>query len=195
MLDFNLIEKSVLHIQNVKPKEIIPGLYQIEDFLFPPLLKKLLSFISSNDIPWVSVDDFARGIKSSPRKKINWLSDSVIEETHKVLESYTPFINRFLNKNNIFEGISIWKDTAGFRIRPHTDNPVFDVALQLFLSDNPGIKKATTFYKDNTVYQLDHVQNTGYIIDNRRKIVHSFTEKIPNDDIRFSLHSVWFKKS
>ena len=194
MIDHNLVERSILHISKIKPIEIVPGLYKIQDVLFPTLLNKLLSFVSTNDLEWVNeIDPHGREL-IRPRKKFNWLPDSPIEEVHTVLESYTASINKLFDRDNTFNGISIWKDTVGYQIGPHTDNPIFDVALQLYLSDNPGIKKATTFYKDDSVYQFDHVQNTGYIIDNRRKIVHSFTEKIPGNDVRYSLHSVWFKK-
>jgi hypothetical protein len=195
MIDNDLIETSILYASKVTPKEIIPGLYKIENFLFPPLLKRLLLFVSTNELEWIYETNTNGKDLIQPRKKINWLPDSPIEEVHKVLENYTPFINKLLDRNNTFNGITIWKDTSGYQIKPHTDNPIFDVALQLYLSDNPNIKKATTFYLNYDVYTLDHVPNTGYIIDNRKKILHSFTENIPENDIRFSLHSVWFKKS
>lgn len=195
MIDHDLIEQSILHSNKITPVEIFSGLYKIENFLFTPLLKKLLSFVSTIDMEWVyeTTPDGQELIQS--RKKVNWIPDSPLEEVHTVLESYTTSINKLFDRDNTFDGISVWKDTTGYNIKPHTDNPIFDVALQLYLSDNPYIKKATSFYKDDAVYQLDHIQNTGYIVDNRRKIVHSFTDKIPNNDVRYSLHSVWLKKS
>lgn len=192
MIDRELIEASSLHLQNIKPVEIIPGLYKVENVLYPPLFERLLNFIQTREHDWEKEQGYGRTI-DLPRSQLTWLADSPVEEVHTVIENYTKSVNKIFDKTNIFDCIQIWKDLPGFKLIPHTDNPIIDVGLQIYLSENPGIQEATTFYYRDKVIKFPHKQNSGYLMDNSKKILHDFNAAIPENDVRFSLHAIWIK--
>lgn len=191
-LDFKLIEKSIQHtidsLESNKP--IYPGLLSLVDLLHPELLIKLQTYIFNKDTIWEKQEDPLSMSLYFGRKKINWVPDSVIEETHIVLNGLTDYLNQRFNKQNKFEGISIWNDDYTFRVVPHIDNPKIDISMQIYLNGDDNIDLGTQFLLD-TIVKIPYKTNHGYLMDNRQHIRHFYNGKSPEDYCRYSLYAIW----
>jgi len=195
MLDFGLINFASKHTALQFSKKVatdIPGLYTLEHFLPTPLLDKLINFAQSHD-KW-DYETTVRTKRPYPnRMKLNWVPDTVIEEIHMVLDSLTNILNEEFERHNQFIGLSIWKDLPGYSIEKHTDNPIIDFALQIYLSGDPSLNLGTIFENDNQKFCVDYTANTGYIMDNTKKIPHSMPNTVPASYNRYSLYAIWSK--
>ena len=191
-IDFKLIEKSIGHsLSSLESSElVVPGLLYINNFLDPELLIKLQNYIVNDELTW-DIQEHQNNIgRSYKRKKINWVSDSVIEETHSMLDKLTDYINQRFNRQNKFLGLSIWKDEFGYQLKPHTDNPVIDIAVQIYLNGDDSMDLGTRF-QVNTLVKIPYKTNHGYLMDNRQNIKHFYNGKFPKDYHRYSLYAIW----
>lgn len=192
MIDLDLIKTSVeysLKKLELRESVITTTLYQLENFLYPALIERLLDYIEKNDINW----EKETGQYESNRKKVNWIADSPIEELHTVFDSVTESVNKIFNRNNKFGGISIWKDELGYSISKHTDNPVIDIAIQIYLTADQKIDAGTVFVVDNREVKILFKINSGYIMDNTAKIEHYMNGSIPENFTRYSVYAFWTK--
>ena len=191
-LDFKLIEKSIqCAIDSLESSETIcPGLLPLVDLLNPELLIKLQTYIFDENLAWERQEDPLAMSIYFGRKKINWIPDSVIEETHMVLDGLTDYINQRFNKQNKFDGLSIWKDEHTYQVPLHTDNSKIDMAVQIYLNGNDTMNLGTSFQLD-TVVKIPYKTNHGYLMDNRQNIKHFYDGKSPKDYYRYSLYAIW----
>lgn len=191
-LDFKLIEKSIQHaIDSLESSEIVcPGLLSLVDLLYLDLLTKLQTYIFNEDLPWKRQEDPIALSRYFGRKKINWVPDSVIEETHMVLDGLTDYINQRFNKQNKFGGLSIWKDEHTYQVPLHTDDLRIDISMQIYLNGDDNMDLGTGFRLD-TVVKIPYKTNYGYLMDNSQKISHFYNGKSPKDYHRYSLYAIW----
>lgn len=193
MLDTNLIKISTDHaIQSIKNSTIVNNnLKLITDFLHPELVSKLEKFIFTVDeSQWTMVT----GLDLPSRRSINWVFDSVIEEIHILSENLTDQINSLFNTSDKkFLGLQIWRDTGGYVLPPHLDNPIIDISIQVYLFECEEIY-GTTFQIDNKEFILPFKHNTGYSLykkSNEDRILHWSTLKLPDEMERYSLYLIW----
>lgn len=188
-LDFDLIERSKLHASLKLATALgtdCPDLYLLDDFLYRPLLDKLVDYVTNNDLEW-AVEEYQ---KSKNRQKIHWMSDTVIEETHIVLDSLTDLLNATFNRTDQFLGLTIWKDSAGYTIAPHCDRKIIDMAMQIYLSES-DVDLATKFEYRGKLLGPKYRKNSGYLQDNSIGVNHFLHTPVPEAHIRYSLYAVW----
>jgi len=190
MIDQDIIKlASAYSLTRLKSRCIIKpdSLYLLENFLDPALTSRVLNHLIKNNIDWQEEPKQY----GSNRKKINWEFNTPIEELYNTINSLTDSINQIFNRNNKFLGITIWKDEAGYKIPKHTDNPVIDIAMQIYLTADPEIDAGTTFIVDNKNIKIPYKQNVGYLMDNTANIEHYMTGDIPDNHVRYSLYAIW----
>jgi len=191
LLDFELIKQSTQYsldkLKNIE-KTDCPGLFFLSDFLYLPLIDKLVDFIDATDLDWQEQE----GQEYKNRLKVNWVPNSVIEETHIVIESLTGSLNKKFNRNNKFLGVSIWKDQEGYGIGKHTDNKIIDVAIQIYLTESAE-NLGTTFEYNNLTLQAQYQKNHGYLLDGSHQLPHYMNVPVPKEHVRYSLYAVWSK--
>lgn len=193
-LDFSLIKQSTEYSISQIDKRIsteCPYVFLLENFLDPLLIEKLYKYITTAD-NWVEQEDYHPGDYQNNRLKINWESDTVIEEAHVVFENLTDAINQIYKRNNKFVGINLWKDINGYQIPRHADNPDIDIAMQIYLNSEQGNLGTKFEYQDVTI-ETPYSQNCGYIMDNEGKIIHYFDSAIPPNYVRYSIYAIWTK--
>lgn len=187
-LDHLLIEDSKIYSQvrlNNTVATASPDLQFVSDFIYPPLLDKLVNFINNDQLDWQ--DEIYQ--ESKNRSKLNWIPDSVLEETHIVLDSLTDQLNKTYNKQTKFLGLSVWKDQQGYTIRPHTDQPLISISLQIYLSELAN-DLSTHFLYNGKVLGPEYVKNSGYI-QNNVGITHFMVNPVPAGHVRYSLYAIW----
>ena len=191
-LDFKLIEKSIQYaLDSLKSSAIVcPGLLYVSELLDPVLLVKLQDYISDDKLVWERQEDPLAMSTYFGRKKINWIPDSVIEETHMVLDGLTDYLNQRFNKQNKFEGLSVWKDEHTYQVPLHTDDLRIDISMQIYLNGDDSMDLGTRF-QVNTVVKIPYKTNHGYLMDNRQNIKHFYNGKSPKDYHRYSLYAIW----
>lgn len=190
LLNFKLITNSTSYsldrISKIDPT-VCPHLFFLKDFINPDLLVKLLDYITTEEIVWT------KELKQeyNNRLKLNWIPESVIEETHIVLDNLTADLNQKFNRTNKFLGLSIWKDQEGYTISMHEkDNNIIDVAVQIYLSEST-VDLATKFLVNGTILTTDYKKNYGYLVDNSVGVPHYMNTPVPADHIRYSLYAMW----
>ena len=129
---------------------------------------------------------------NTPRYKITWDPESVIEEIYEVCHLMTPILQELDPTAPIkFDGIAIWRDHSGYDLDWHTDNPAIHLTMQIYLIgslDNPG----TEFKIDSGSIIAPFIPNTGYFIDQRSfRPPHRVAHKVPENQIRYSLFALW----
>lgn len=191
-LDFIQIEQSKQHaLDNLKLSTTIsPGLLFLTELLSPKLLLKLQNYIIDDKILWDIQEHHDGSGFHYDRKKLNWVPDSVIEETHIVLDGLTEYLNQLFARQNTFGGLSIWKDEYSYQVPLHTDNPKIDISMQIYLNGNNDMDLGTRFQLDRIV-TVPYKTNYGYLMDNRQNIGHFYDGKSPEDYYRYSLYAIW----
>jgi hypothetical protein len=163
----------------------------VSNFLHPRLALKLRNFVSTTDESlWQSVPKQEK----LPRKSINWLSDSVIEEIHIIAEGLTDAINQTFNtQDKTFQGLQLWRDSGGYSLAPHKDNPIIDISMQIYLFDCAK-KYGTTFKVGDTEIAVPFIHNSGYLLHKKsdeERILHWTSSDLPADIQRYSLYLIW----
>ena len=191
-LDFALIEASTQHaLDKLESGEIIhPGLLCIHNFLEPELLLKLQNYISNDKLPWEFQEHHDGAGYRHDRKKINWVAESVIEETHMVLSEMTQYLNERFNRKNRFLGLSVWKDEKSFQVPVHVDNPIINISIQIYLNSN-NQNLGTKFHVNDGVFQVPYRINCGYLMDNSYGIRHFYDGNPSMGYHRYSLYAIW----
>jgi hypothetical protein len=188
-LDFNLInettERLVTQIAQ-REQTACPDLFLVNDVFPESLLDKLTNYAVNKSDGWVSE------VNQKLRTKLNWESDSVIEELHISLENLTEQISDIFHRKEHFLGLSIWKDLPGYKIKKHTDNPEIDAAMQVYLLDGPQ-NLGTIFEFESTNISVPYRKNCGYLASNRPGIPHYLDIPVPDLYTRYSLYAIWSK--
>lgn len=190
MIDYELIETSKEYTKNIINNAVpcASGLYILENILYPPFLTKLYNYVSTTEnLPWTIVSLY----ETECREKISFFPESVIEEAHLLMEDITTCISQKLDLNLKLIGIDIWKDKEGFYINKHTDNPVINASLQVYLNHYSNIDYSTKFNLNGTVVSPKNLTNHGYLIDQRTQISHWMKTKVTSNFERYSIHAIW----
>ena len=193
MIDQEQITKSIKSMESAfvnclpTPSD---KLFQIMSAIDNAMIDKLKAYLTTVDsAKW---QDFQT---SSLRKVINWDADTVIEELHNVFDGITEFIGRQFSTGPVnFLGLQLWKDTNDYHMRYHDDNPIIDIALQLYLFDAPE-ECGTVFKINEQEYLVPFEHNTGYVYKHQASagVPHKVKVNIPPDTSRYSLYAIWSK--
>jgi len=189
MIDHNLIKAGTKHskyILDITLPRDCEDLYFFRNFLYPPLLNKLVKFISMEELEWTVVPLQ----ETQQRREVAWLPDSIIEETHTVIENLTNTINDKLNIKQKFNGISIWKDWGSYESGRHSDQELIKTSLQVYLNSTEK-NLATQFEYNGEIISPDYVTNAGYLMNNKSKVKHWMKQSIPKNFNRYSLFATW----
>jgi len=191
MIDQNLItqttEQMTASISN--STQVNDQLYLLNNVFPEELLKKLRKTIEQTD-DWAPLEHQ----EWLNRSVLHWVPDSAVEELHMASDNLTDMVNNFFNINVEFQCLQIWRDQHLYDLNTHQDNPVIDVALQVYLWDCPE-GYGTTFYTDNkqNVVDIPFKHNTGYLLwkkSNEERIPHR-TSQVFKGDSRYSLYLTW----
>ena len=189
MLDNNLIELGTRHTLAVL-KSLTPvpgGLCLIENILSQKVLDTLLDYCE-HTTRWEHAYNPSQHIILN-RRKVSWELDSIVEVVHTILDNNTPEINRIFNNQLKFNGVDLWQDLPGYTISEHTDNPIFNASMQVYIKNLPELH--TTFRYLDTTVNTNPTPNHGYISDNTVGIPHWMDNSVPNEFTRYSLHATW----
>lgn len=193
MLDQSLITATTAHagksLSDSNP--LAKDFRLLDNFLSSVLIDKLQMYINTaSESEWqpVPLQD------TLPRRSINWQADTVIEELHIMANNLTPDVNQLFGARDLkLQAIQLWRDTEGYSLQPHKDNPVIDISLQIYLFDCPS-KLGTSFLLDGKVLDVPFKHNTGYILFKESydsRIKHWTTATVPKGVSRYSLYVTW----
>lgn len=198
MIDQNLIDQNIVRLNSaVKNNTSINDQLKLVNNAFDQaMLSKLQDYFDANynSKLWEpETTAYGRPMTDVPRFKLAWESESVIEELHEVCNGITPLVSElYPGVERKFDGIVIWRDHPGYDLSWHTDNPVIEVSLQVYLSGsdcNPG----TEFKTGDSSLPLPFIVNTGYIVnhDGVTRPMHRVAHPVPENEIRYSLFALW----
>ena len=151
-------------------------LYHVHNLLNPNTLKTILQQ-AELQTDWQSVvmqEDKAR-------KSLIWATDGLMDQIWCLLNKldYSKFGLKFRH-------VSLWKDQHPYFIGEHTDHDGVQAAMQIYLSNGPtGLG---TWFED---IEIPHIQNTGYIMNNRSKLKHGMKLIVPENFVRYSLYALF----
>lgn len=190
MIDDDLISRNKAKVRACldSRKSIISGsLFALDSVLDDDILTKIKIYLDRDSLEWHDVETQV----GLPRKKITWDSDTVIEELHEIFSSLTQSVNHiFPGKQKHFWGISLWKDSAGYYLPWHIDNPELDVAMQIYLFDQTDT--GTVFKYDDSELLIESNHNTGYLVKNSPDPIYHKTQRpVPAGIDRYSLYVIW----
>lgn len=191
MLDFKLIEQGTAHARTVlNALPSCAGTVQVFTKLFPEqLLAELLDYCKSAS--WQPAFN-REGEEIKYRKKISFEHDTVLEVSHTVLENVTDDLSKLFDKQLTFNGIDLWKDTEHYAIGPHTDNPMFNASLQMYIQNLPYLSTVFESTQDcQSNIWTDTAPGSGYIADNTNGLTHWLNGIVPANYNRYSLHATW----
>lgn len=189
MLEQKLIESSVHHSSekfSAKTQTVCPFLYTLENFLHPNLLTKLLDFVSDDQLNWHTV----KKQEYKNRRQINFIADTVIEETHIVFDNLTDQVIEACGRKQTFMGISIWKDLHPYKISRHTDISLIGSSIQIYLNACQ-VDMSTHFLWQDSIIKPKNLANYGYFMDNKGRVAHWLENAVPEGHVRYSLHAIW----
>lgn len=197
MIDQNLINQNIVALTTaVNNNEIINSqLRLIKNAFHQALILKLQEYFDQNydnDL-WVpETTEYGVPMDNIPRFKLTWEAESVIEELHEICQALTPLvIELYPDTQKKFNGIVIWRDHPGYDLAWHTDNPLIDVGLQIYLSGSPH-NPGTEFKTGDTSLVLPFIPNTGYIVKHTgNRPVHRVAYPVPVGEVRYSLFAIW----
>jgi hypothetical protein len=201
MIDQDLINHNSATLTTAlkNSRQITPQLKFIHNAFDQPMLSKLQEYIDNNfhsELWEPESTHYGRLMEHTPRQKITWEPESVIEEIHEVFGSITSLLQELDPEIPIvFSGITLWRDQSGYALDWHTDNPAIHLTMQIYLSGslkNPG----TEFKTEAGSITAPFVPNTGYFIDQRvDRPMHRLAHAVPKNQIRYSLFALWKKLS
>ena len=186
----NLISHNRINLQTNKSlinrQDITRGLCFIEDFLPAEDLETLQKF-ANESTEWEPYDIENQKNRSILRPN-NWEYFSTFTKSFMKL---TPQLKHIFKKPALYYGgFSLWRDQHKYFIAKHTDNPVIEIGLQVYLNDN-SIPLPTTFVVDGVDVRANYKINAGYVMDNSEHLEHFFWPPIPKDETRHSLYIFW----
>lgn len=194
MIDDLLIENTTEHLKTlILDSYAYNDYFKILDNCLPnTAISKLRSYIfESGNVNW----QIPEVNPKSPRKKITWDSDTIVEELHCAFENLTDTINDVFPKKmpHNFIGLSLWEDSEEYMMDWHIDNPLLSANLQIYLfekcPENCGIEFAID--GDNVIIPYKH--NTGYLLDQSldNRYAHRISNSVPPGCKRYSLYVSW----
>ena len=189
MIDYDLINECVdsMSVSMQRANKVKDQLLFVDNVFPQPVIDKIQTLLGS-ELDWKTV-----WRQPDTRKMIDWIPDSVIEELHEVGELLTIHICECFDILNIkFQALQLWKDCDHYDLGTHMDNPVIDVAMQIYLF-NDKQSEGTTFMIQGNPIDLPFKQNTGYVLWKKstdQRIPHRPTSVITGSD-RVTLYLTW----
>ena len=189
MIDQALIREITKTIQTslINAKKINDQLSFIQNVLPLNCITKLEDLLKS-ELSWKNVPNQ----ENLNRQMIDWVPESIIEELHNVGDKLTKAVKKYYSIDNIkFQAFQLWRDNQGYTLNLHQDNPVIDIAMQVYLFSNND-SEGTTFVIDNKELHLPFRPNTGYILwkkSNEERIPHRTTSVSAGE--RITLYFTW----
>ena len=189
MIDQALIREITKTIQTslINAKKINDQLSFIQNVLPLNCITKIENLLKS-ELSWKTVP-YQEKLN---RKMIDWIPESIVEEIHLVGDMLTRDIKEYYSIDNIeLQAFQLWKDTPGYTLDLHQDNPVIDVAMQIYLDGNSD--EGTSFVIDKKEIKLPLKKNTGYLLwkkSNNERILHGTTKEISSGE-RITLYLTW----
>ena len=175
----------------IKPVDEHNDLFEIQNFYPEKLVEKFLA-----------TDHLQQPYKKEawqddwPRRRIVHDLDPVYNELDAYVKSQIPAISNIVNTDIDNCDTGFWLDEAGFRMRPHVDNAIVKISMQIYLNDN-DITLGTVFY-DNTMsvrYRPLYKINRGYLMINGPKQLHGMMNLVPADTYRISSYTWFYPKT
>ena len=192
MIDNNIINKTANSIKKSleKANHINDQLSLLDNPLPAETINKLQLLINKEDIKWKLV----AGQEDLNREMIDWIPESIIEELHMTCDILTEDIKQYFGIDNIsFQALQLWKDDKDYNISSHQDNPVIDVAMQIYLFGDGFENEGTTFFIKEGKIDIPFKSNTGYLLwkkSNEDRIKHQITN-IVTSRTRYTLYLTW----
>lgn len=203
MIDQTLIDNNSKSIYDAlsSATPMYNGLMSVKNVHTDECCKKLENFIfnlsndqwSSESRPQLKTNQY----QIRNRYRLNWQSDSIIEELSMSYNAVTPLINKIFTrtKEKVFIGLNIWKDTEGFQTGLHRDNDIIAVAMQVYQGKNVPKDCGTRFEIENEMLHLPYKHNSGYVLeqvdDIQQRLVHGTSRPTPKDCTRISVYAIW----
>lgn len=157
--------------------QIRSDLWSIKEILFEDELNYLLSALK-NETEWTKIDKQ----DTLNREQVVWKPDGICDWLWCKLSKLD--FSRFGLK---FHNVMIWKDQTGYKINNHFDNDRVKAAMQIYLSEDCA-DLGTWF--ENSV-EIAFKQNTGYLMDNRNKLIHGMKKPVPDNYSRLSFYALF----
>jgi len=157
--------------------QLHPDLWQIKDLLSRPELEELVRRINIEPC-WKKLDlqqDFNR-------ESMIWNNDGVLDWVWTMLHSLD-----FSKFGLTFSNVMIWRDREGYGISRHEDNERVTAAMQIYLS--PTVANLGTWFLDEI--EIPFVQNTGYLMHNRNRLLHGMKSTVPVGYTRLSFYALF----
>jgi hypothetical protein len=116
-----------------------------------------------------------------PRRSLQWVDNGLLDHVWTMINqlNFSSFGLKFRN-------VDIWKDVAPYCIKDHVDNDRVVAAMQIYL--NSGPENLGTWFQDS---YIPFVANTGYIMNNKNKLVHGMKTAVPDNFVRYSLYALF----
>jgi hypothetical protein len=197
MIDQNLINHNSISLAGAlkNGSAISPQVKFIKDAFNQDLLLKLQEYFTSNfhSGPWKpETNEYGIPKKNTPRYKLEWDPESVIEEIYEVCNSVTSLLQELYTCPNLaFDGITIWRDHPGYNIDWHTDNPIIHLTMQIYLFGSPACP-GTEFKTDSGSITAPFVPNNGYFVDQHiTRPTHRTAHAVLENQMRYSLFAIW----
>ena len=117
-----------------------------------------------------------------PRQRVSY--DTDIMKRLKIFFMHTAITTALEKKFKTtlsFSSVDIWKDSAGYYLPPHTDDPSIKLAIQIYLGDN---NVGTSLYDtgNKVIKSFEYRTNTGYALLNNDFSLHGTTSKSIHGD-------------
>jgi len=133
--------------------------------------------------------DFFKLEKQSHKPRLRLSYDADVMKRLKVFfmhTSITTALEKKFQTSLTFDSVDIWRDNAGYYLRPHTDDDRIKLALQIYLDDN---KVGTSLYGKNKqkIHTFKFETNKGYALLNNEHSIHGVDEVM--EDGRVSLYA------
>lgn len=130
------------------------------------------------------------------RRRIVNEPGSIYEAIDLYVKSKLPEIEEAAKTSILSCDTGFWFDEAGFTTNPHLDNDGVFMAMQVYLTEHPGIDMATEFYnEDKTVrFKPEYKLNHGYLMINAPGQHHGMLTPVPTNTYRLSSYTWFYKK-
>ena len=155
---------------------IKPDLWAVKDIFTNEELKSLLNKIEL-ETNWRT----AELQEKESRRVLQWADNGLLNHVWTMINQLD-----FSNFGFKFKNVTIWKDVAPYCISDHVDNDRVMGAMQIYL--NSGPENLGTWFQDS---YIPFVANTGYIMNNKNKLVHGMKNAVPDNFVRYSLYALF----
>jgi hypothetical protein len=190
MIDQNIINKSTKTAKlsiNSCNSTLSPALYTLNNVFDVTLTNKLKNYIDQNQNNWLI------NHCNLDRTSQHWAADTVIEELHEICNNLTDTIRlKFFDGPLNFLGVNVWKDHQNFSMQYHSDNPIINIAFQIYMFNAPQ-ECGTTFLINDVETAIPYFHNTGYLIITKSQpgLLHKPTSITPKGVVRYSVYAIW----